>query len=251
VTAPELRDFSVKIANYLQKAGYDGLFLPFSKELKEYLAQFGEGIPYDYVMNELKKSKLLPEPIKAWEYSAEPILRALPQIKRINSDLQAYCYGDPFYEKTLVEILVESTILTLKSSITGEIETEKWRKLLLQEHWHRKEALQKEIEFIVVKAGQHGISVCVSGSNGIYIASELEEEGYKTRVTRIGETFSPTPLDVLRKEINTPEISDERIKELVLLHIKYIKEYVLRSQNPDQAYRKWHLSSNKLNKKIE
>jgi hypothetical protein len=48
-------------------------------------------------------------------------------------------------------------------------------------------------------------------------------------------------LETLRREAAKEDTTDERIKELVRLHIKYIKEYVFTSRNPDEAYRRWVL----------
>jgi hypothetical protein len=240
VATPRLKSFTHRTASYLkEKQHYDGLFLPFPKNFEEYSVQFGEGLPYDYVINQAKKSGLMPKPEKAWEESAKPILKILPTLKKLNFHLQIYCYGDPFYDKNSIEISMKIAILSLNSAITEKVKTAEWRRLLQREQLHRKEALRREVDFIIVKAGQHEKNVCVSTSNSEYVFSELQKEGYRVELKCIGTFFPPTPLDLLRKEAENKELSDEEIKELVLLQVQYLRECVLTSQNLDEAYQKW------------
>jgi hypothetical protein len=238
IPAPNLKNFTKKAAERLQQNnGFDGLFLPFSKELREFLVQFGEGLPYEYLINQLRKSELISTPFNNWEYSAEPILRALPTIKKVHLGLELYCYGDPFFSNNYPEILNEIVILSLKSSLTERVDAEEWRKVLQKEKEQKKQAIRRETEFIAIKASNHQESICLSGSHSREMASELREEGYEVIIEYL-QPYSLTPLGILRQE-SKKEISDTRIQELVLLHLKYVKEYVLRSHNLDEAYQRW------------
>ena len=236
VAAPEFKKWRTMAAEYLKETEPEYLLLRFSKSLEGYIVQFVEGLPYEYVIDELRRSQLVPEPMGAWEYSAEPLLKVLPHIRNANLNLEVYCYGDPFYNQESMKVLLEAASLTLRGTITGQIDTEKWRKLLKKEKGYRKEALRRETDSVIIQASKHEESVCVTNSNTIYVVSELKEEGFEVRQKNIGFPCPPTPLEILRKEIeDEPEISDERIEELVHSHIKYIREYVLLSKDLDQA----------------
>lgn len=237
LAAPELKVPREKVAQRLRKEKPRHILLRFPRTMEEYTAQFREGLPYDYVMKELRESKIIPEPIKAWEYSAEPLLKALPQIE----ETEIHCYGDPLYTQEEIKNLVEVATLSLISSITNKIDTEKWRKLFEKDKESQELALRRETDLVITKTSSFESSVCVANSNTGYLVSELKAEGFEVKVEYIGFSSSPTPLETLRREAAKEDTTDERIKELVRLHIKYIKEYVFTSRNPDEAYRRWVL----------
>lgn len=250
VVAPELKNLRAMAAEYLKETGPPHLLLRFPGTLEEYIAQLREGLPYEYVIDQLRKSELIPEPIGAWEYSAEPLLRVLPGIRITNPDSEVHCYGDLFSIQESTRILLEITSVTLTGSVTDQIDTERWRELLTKEQKHGKEAFRRETDSIIIEASKHQNTVCVTNSNTSHVVSELKEEGFEVTLKQIGFLSPPTPLGILRTEIkNQPDISDERIRELVLSHIKYITEYVVLSENPDQAYQKW--IQDQTNKKVE
>ena len=237
LAAPELKVPREKVAQHLRKEKSGHIFLRFPRTMEEYTAQFREGLPYDYVMEELRKSKIIPEPIKAWEYSAEPLLKVLPQIE----ETEIHCYGDSLYTQEGIKNLIEVATLSLISSITGKVDTEKWRKLFEKDKESQKSALRREADLVITKTSSFENSVCVANSNTDYLISELKAEGFEVKVEYIGFSSSPIPLENLRREIAKEDTTDERIKELVRLHIKYIKEYIFTSKNPDEAYQRWVL----------
>lgn len=237
IATPELQETRSQAARYLEKIECQSLLLPFPQGLDELVAQIGEGLPYNYVIGQLIKSDLIPPPLETWERRAKPLLEALPKIKD-GQDTQFYCYDDPFFIEFPRQILVEITALTLRTSISGNIEPERWRALLQKEQKHQEPAFLRELEFIIKKASNHDESACVYNWNADYIISELKKEGFEINLKCIGKRYSPLPLDVLRNKIE--EISDEELKKLVRWHIKYLREYVLPSQNLDDAYQKWN-----------
>ena len=247
VSTPKLRSSTGRVAGHLKQAGYNSLFLPFTRELERHLTELVEGLPYGYIIKQLRKSGLIPEPFGAWKYYAEPLLKALPKIKESNADLQIYCYGDQFYSEISVKNALEITILTMRASATGEIDVERWRKLLHDDLEERFQALSREADFVGRKAGRCENSVCITEFSGGYIATELSEEGYNVEMKYLDLPYHFTPLETLKNEARQGEVPDERIKILVSYHIDYIQRYVLPSREPDEAYSKWvHQESRRL-----
>jgi len=235
LVAPELKFPRAKLAQRLVEEKPKHVLLRFPRTMEEYAAQLKEGLPYEYVMQALRKSKIIPEPQKAWEYSAEPLLRALSQIE----EGEIHCYQDLLYSQEEVKHLVETATLSLIGSITGRIDTERWRKLFEKDKEFRESALRREADFVITKAGSFESSVCLANSNTDYLISELKLEGFEVTIKYIGLLPSSTPLETLRREVEKGDTTDERIQELVRLHIEYLTGYVLTSNNPDEAYQKW------------
>jgi len=245
LSAPESKRNNLKVAKYLQQINHDGLFLPFPKETMEFIVQLCEGLPYNYLISELKRTlEPVLEPIDPWEESFEPLLKALSQVKATNPNVEPYCYRDSFYTHFRTKFSGDLAVLTFKVTVTGEVNTEEWRKVLQEDQKYRQDALQREMDFIVLKAGKHEQSVCVS-SSGEYFASQLQKEGYSTTLISIGPHPS-IPIEKLEGEIDQGNISDENIKELVLLHICYIQKYVLSSRNLEEAKYRWEIRKNPL-----
>lgn len=239
VATPKLRSSKVKAIEHLRKRKYDGLFLPLPRDLDGFLKDLSEGLPYTYVLSRLRASKLIPEPVGAWEYSVEPYLKVLSQIRRNNPNIKIYCYGDQLYSHFSMENAVETSLLTLRSSVTGKIDVEKWRRLVEKDMEIATDALRREADFIASHSGRHENCMCISGLTGGYIANLLREEGYKVETKYLDLPYYLTPLDILKSEARRGDITTDRIRELVSLHIDYIKKYVLLSKDPDEAYYKW------------
>jgi hypothetical protein len=237
---PKLKSAAMEVVEHLEEGGYDALFLPFSRSLEVYARELAEGAPYKYFIEELKRLKLISEPVGSWEYFSEPILRALSRIKRSSPDLEIYCYEDQLYERVSTETAVRASILALNTLITGKVNAEAWRQLLKDEINCGLEAIDKEVNFIADIAGSHKVNVCVSGFNGKYIAARFKREGHDVRLTYLHLPYFFTPLEVLKRELmQEKEVSDERVEKLVRQHVEYVREYILTSGNVDEAYCRW------------
>jgi len=250
VVAPQLKRANARVATYLKQKKHDGLFLPFPKGLEEFVAQFVEGLPFQYLISELKRSKIAPQPLRPWALSNEPLLKVLPQLKTANERLRLYCYGDPLYgNKYSIDIAVKISALTLATSITGEVNTGEWRKVFQKDLEFRTEAIRRETDFVTVNANRHEKSICVSDLNGRFMVSQLQEEGFDAVLKDLDPFYQHTPIEKLTAELTEGEISEKRLTELVLLHVRYVREYILTSNNLDEAYLRWlndqnnHLSS--------
>lgn len=239
VVTPQLKRSNEKVAAYLEKTEHDGLFLPFPKGTEEHVARLAEGSPLHYLIYELKKSELAPEPLKPWISSTEPLLRVLPRLRTTNEALRLYCYGDLLYRKYSFEVAVTISTLILRTSMTGKIDTEEWKQVFKKDLEFRKEALSRETDFVALKASCHDITICVSNLHGQYMVSQLRQEGYNVQLKCLDPSYTPTPIECLQGTLNAGEISDKRLKKIILSQVKYVKEFVLTSDNIDEAYQKW------------
>jgi len=241
---PKLRISHVEAAQTISKTPHDALFLMFSRNLEEPVKILAEGFPYDYVINEIKKQKLIPEPFGAWEYFAEPILKILSKIKQKNPKLNIYCYGSPIYENVSTETATKIATLTLKALATGKINVKEWKKVLLEEIKFSLDATEEEAEFVLSIVKNYKKSLCVSGLQGKNLEEKIRlEKNMNVKLEYLGVPYYLTPLEALKKELlNELEgkpSSDEKMEKLIKYHLRYIKKYILLSKSLDDAYFRW------------
>ncbi|MGP3667685.1 MAG: hypothetical protein ACKD6N_05645 [Candidatus Bathyarchaeota archaeon] len=241
---PRLRKSYVKVGGWIKSIRYKALFLEFPKLLTDAVRSLGEGLPYNYVLSEVKKQGLIPEPVGSWEYYAEPILKSIPQAKQSNPNMDIYCYRSSAYEKFSADMAVKITLLTLRSIITGKVEVKEWRKILIEELKFSFKALEEEVEYITDVAKNYDVNVCLGGLAVKNIENFTRKAGFDVEVKYIDTPYHYTPLEVLRNRLKEEleegkENPDHVLENLIKQHIYYIKNYILLSMNPDDAYDKW------------
>ncbi|RLI33587.1 hypothetical protein DRO53_05150 [Candidatus Bathyarchaeota archaeon] len=240
VSAPKLRSRSSMVAEFLEKLNYDALFLDFSREIEEYVKMLAEGLPYSYVIGEIRRQGLIPESVaNSWEYQAEPILRKLQHLKRLNPSLDIHCYGASSYEHLAAHIAVKIALLTLRSMTTRKVNPEAWRRLLEEEAKASRESLEDEADLLADRASKHPKNTCVYGVPYETFREKLAERRVQVRVIEVDPNYQPTPMEVLKREVALGTATDERIVQLVQAHVEYVRNYVLPSGSLDEAYERW------------
>ncbi len=240
---PKLRKSCAKVGSWIKNIRYKALFLEFPRLLTEAVKSLSEGLPYSYVLSEVKKQGLIPEPTGSWEYYAEPILKSLSQAKQNNPNMDIYCYRDSAYEKFSNDMAVKITLLTLRSMITGKVDVKEWKKILIEELKFSFKALEEEAEYITDIAKNYDVNVCLGGLAAKNIESLACREGFNVELRYVDTPYHYTPLEVLRnklkEELEGKVNPDYIFEKLIKQHISYIKNYVLSSMDPDDAYDKW------------
>ena len=251
LNTPELKTFNAKAADHLKrKVQCDGLFLPFPRESTEFVIRLCEGLPSNLVIPDLKKTlePILSPTVSQWEKSVEPLLKALPQIKKGNPKMQPYCYRDSFFAHFETENIGELAVLMLKAMMSGGIDAKEWKTIIKKDRKYRYDSLEAEIDFIAHHAENHEKSNCIS-SAGNYFALRLKQEGFETTLISFGR-YSLIPIEQLINGIFQESISDEEIKRLVLLHIEYIKRCLYKSTDIEEANYRWQIRKNPLKRLI-
>ncbi|MHC1589534.1 MAG: hypothetical protein ACXQTQ_01040 [Candidatus Hecatellaceae archaeon] len=240
VSAPKLRSRSSRVAELLPSLKQDALFLDFAREIEEYVRMLAEGLPYSYVISEIRRHRLIPEAVaSSWEYQAEPVLRKLQKLKRLNPELDIHCYGASSYEHLSAQIAVKIALLTLRSITTMKVKPEAWRKLLEEEARVSLENLEDEADLLASQASKYFRSTCVYGAPPESLREKLVERRVEVKVIEVDPNYRLTPMEALKWEVALGTATDERIMQLVKAHIEYIKRFVLLSGSLDEAYERW------------
>jgi hypothetical protein len=239
-----IKSAASRAAQHLKRMDYDTMFLNFSRDLEEGVRALAEGAPYDYVIERLRESKLIPEPVGAWEYSAEPILIALRGILLKKPNVRIHCYRDPSFDSFSVKTAEKIALLIFRACSTGKINAEEWEALLKLFLEAEAKALKEETNFIARKAESIEDGICIAGFEGRHIRAHLKKKGYEVSLTYLYIPYHFTPLEVLMREMRRAtsrgtSLSHETITKLVKHHVHFIREYVTVNEDYDGAYRKW------------
>ncbi|MFN3622321.1 MAG: hypothetical protein ACK4TI_05460, partial [Nitrososphaerales archaeon] len=92
ITPNQIKIAASKAAEYIRKLDFEALFLNFTKDLEEAIQELIKGAPYEYIVKRMQELKLISEPIGAWEYPVEPILKAIRGIYWKKPNLRVCCY---------------------------------------------------------------------------------------------------------------------------------------------------------------
>lgn len=239
VIAPNLKLPNIRIAEQIIRSiEHDNILIHTYEELEPQVKALADGrIAYEKFIENISKSRLALQPIGSWLYSLDPILKAIERIKKINSNVEVYCYKDLRSEMKLHEISAQIFILTAKSKILGKINLKDWKKTLKQRITLRNRILETEAYKIHEKA--QGESLCTAGSSGFMLGEKLSQMGHKVELEDFMEEYYPTPLEELETKLSTGEVSDEETKVYIKEYLNYIENYILKSDNLDQAYYQW------------
>ena len=253
VLSPNLKTSSMKASRLLEDIGvrFETLLLNLPVEMEEELMELARGsLSADEFVDEARRRRVIPEPVGAWEYSARPILEALPRIEGKFPGLSARCYGSSEREFASVNAAVRIAKLTLRTVLRGSVEVEEWRETLLHSLEENREAREVEAEAIMERVGRS--SVCVSDMGGRGLRKSLKSSGILVKIQYVEKPYYFTPLMVLERMMVRGLVEDEEVERLIRSHLEYIRSYVYRFDNRDRAYYEWAYDKVPwLRKKIE
>ena len=253
VLSPNLKTSSMKASRLLEDTGvrFETLLLNLPVEMEEELMELARGsLSADEFVDEARRRSVIPEPVGAWEYSARPILEALPRIERKFPGLSTRCYGSSEREFASVNAAVRIAKLTLRTVLRGSVEVEEWRETLLHSLEENREAREVEAEAIMERVGRS--SVCVSDMGGRGLRKSLKSSGILVKIQYVEKPYHFTPLMVLERMMARGPVEDEEVERLVRSHLEYIRSYIYRFDNRDRAYYEWAYDKVPwLKKKIE
>ncbi|MDW8076932.1 MAG: hypothetical protein RMJ14_04770 [Nitrososphaerota archaeon] len=186
------------------------------------MAEYIMGMRYEDLVEEVRKRKLLPEPVESWLKEYEPLFRNL---RKEGVEVYTFCYKDDKSFELETKTAIETALLVLRDSIVGKVSTDKWLKLLTSQS-QIADATRREAEYILEESSNYKKNICIAGFEGRDLKKHLEQET-ETWVKYIGLPHHFTPLEVLKREVRLGKVSEERVRQLVGEHIKFIREMVI------------------------
>lgn len=238
IIVPNLRKAYIKASKILENSIYECLFLNFPKKMEEIFLLLKEGkINYEEFILLLKDFEILHISSKSWLYIHEPLIKAIYSLNW--KKFKIFCYIDDEDYSRIIDYSINSTVLLLKTILKEKVDKEEWLKYLFEEISFDSILNRKILNFIESEAIKFDSSICTSDFDGHFLEEKLYEKfKIETIYTIIPYIF--TPLTILKRKLLFEKfLSDNEIEELIFQQIDYIKNYVLLSNNIDEAYYKW------------
>ena len=235
-----LRISSMKAARLLtERIGeFDRLLLPYPEEMEGHLDSLASRrLSYHEAVRGIIASQLVPEPSGAWEYTAEPILRALPDLRGAQHGLLVICVGDRGDEYAAMEASVAIACLTLNAMITGRVDHERWREAVMASLERVRLAAKNMERRILVKAA--GDIACVVGLGSRPIKQALVDAGHHVKISFVDEFYHFTPISILERRLAMGPVDDLSLEALIRGHLEYVKDYIYRHGSRDGAHYEW------------
>ena len=240
ILSPNLRTSSMKVSRLLKGigGGYRTLLLNLPWEMEEIVTELAsERLSYDEFLHEARRRRLIPEPFGSWEYALKPILDALNPLSRTYPDLRMCCYGRSESEFALMSASVRVMSLTLRTMVTGDVELDEWRDVLLRSLDVDREVREAEVRAIGESVKDS--SICVSDLGGRGFKRRLKGAGLEVTVHYVEKPFHFTPLMILKRRMARGSVRDEDVEALIRRHVEYVRGFIYRFDNRDRAYYEW------------
>jgi len=230
---PSLRASAAKAAEVLTSLNYRALFLNLPSNLQYLISEYALGnISLQEMLYKIESMRLIPEPVGSWLYLNEPLIEALKKLKK---SVKVYCYRDVDYHHMLTEASVKIASLALRVSVTNRVNVEEWIRIL--KGCCRPEILEREAEFISFKTEDK--SLCITSLSGFSIAKKLRKLGHRVKVRCVERLYCFKPIEILEAMLEKGKVSYEAAEGLIREHVEFIKDHVLTSKDPDEAYYSW------------
>lgn len=240
ILAANLKTSQMKTAQLLVENGsrYSNIFLPYPEEMEDTLQDLATGrTSFHDTVEDITARHIVPEPTATWIYTAEPILRALPEIRERHPHLQTHCVGDRKHMYASMDNSTAIACLTLNACITNRVEHEKWREALRDSIRLGGEEVKSMAWKTLEKAAEGSILVCDLGDRPI--KRVLVDAGLGVRATYVDEFYHFTPLSILERRLARGHVCDRDLEALVRGHSEYVRNYVYRYGSRDRAHYEW------------
>jgi hypothetical protein len=244
LASPRLKHARGELAGYLRNARFDAVFLPLTPRLEPFLRMFLEGVPYEELRYPM--SRLVSGPSRRWEEEYLPIFKALREAFSRSPRISIYLYGGSELDARLAEVTSQMTSMLVRGLLSDEVDSEAWRAALEKYACFWDKSLHEKCDLLEMPAMRHNLSICIyEGLGAGKLAEALRGRGIRVRVLYFGTPHVKLPIDVLKSYFVylRGEIGDREIRELIRAQLRFLKEYVMRSKDLEEAYRKWVLDN--------
>ncbi|MFB0568049.1 MAG: hypothetical protein ACETV0_00280 [Nitrososphaeria archaeon] len=232
---PDLRRTAEKAARIVARLRPDLVLLNLPRNMNDLIARLAGTESLDDFKEDIRRYRLMPEPLDAWMYSFEPLLRMIGEAGEM---LRVSCYCDSDFYLSDQALAVTLAQQTLRDSVRGRVEVQRWRDLIEEGLRLWSKAIGLDASFILHEARNCPEAICISSLEGPRIEELLSQE-CETTLEYLESPYFFTPLQQVEIEMAAGDVEDERIERLIRCHIQYVHEFVLRSESRDEAYSAW------------
>ncbi|MEM4699768.1 MAG: hypothetical protein QXT74_02300 [Candidatus Nezhaarchaeales archaeon] len=197
------------------------------------------GLPAEGVLERGVQSALLPSSPSVLS-SIGPVVSAAVRLAR-EVGVEVVCYAEAAELAEERRLASEAARLTLRASIRGlrDADLAEWMDLLEGYVEHGSRSMGRAVDAVALAALQAGSSLCLAGMEGWELAKRLRRLGVEAELRVVGLPYLYTPLEVASRLKLMGRLGPRELRALVEEHIEYIRNYVMRCRDLDEAYEEW------------
>lgn len=226
---PRIKIFSSRICEELLETEFSCIALPLPEEVEELLNVFlSKRKPFEEFLEEMLNILGLSEVYGKRYHYIKPIYNTLKSIKSIRK-VNIVCYKSLDSELAEVNYLDKLLSLVARVIVSEKIDIESWKDFLLEVSEPLSEAVYEKLNLL---SRSEAIIIVEYGNK--HILRYMERAGARIVAPR---GYIPIPLEVLIY-VNML-LSEDEIIFLVKEYVRFIKEFLLKCHDIDEAYSLW------------
>lgn len=197
------------------------------------------GLPAEGVLERGVQCSLLPSSPSVLS-SVEPVVSVAVRLAK-ELGVEVVCYAEAAELAEERKLAGEAARLTLRASIRGlrDSDLAEWEELLERYAELGSRSVGRAADAVALEALQAGTSLCLAGLEGWGLAKRLRRLGVEVELKTAGLPYLYTPLEVAARLKLMGRLGPGELRALVEEHVEYIRGYVMRCRDLDEAYEKW------------
>ncbi len=93
----------------------------------------------------------------------------------------------------------------------------------------------------LLRAIEGSAAIVLTGLEGLWLAKELRSRGLEIVVRVVGVPYLRSPLEVMIIKHSRGELTTDELRRLVSDYVDYVRNYVLRYEDLEEAHKRWAL----------
>lgn len=197
------------------------------------------GLPTREVLERGVQSLLLPSSPSVLS-SVEPVVSVAVRLAK-ELGVEVVCYAEAAELAEEGGLASEAARLTLRASIRGlrEDDLAEWMDLVERYVEHGSRSMGRAADAVALAALRAGASICLAGLEGWELVKRLRRLGIGIELKTVALPYLYTPLEVASRLKVMGRLGPGELRALVEAHIEYIRNYVMRYRDLDEAYSEW------------
>lgn len=170
----------------------------------------------------------------------EPLIEGLVSVRR-SLGVEVRCYVPPTLFKEHYELQVEVPRLLLRASIRGltDRDLDEWLDLVDRGGELSRRYLSSAAERVAELSSRRRRPICLAGLEAWELAKRLRVSGMRVELRSTGLPYLFTPLEVASLLASRGMLTRDLLRQLILEHLEYVKQYVMKYEDLDQAHDAW------------
>jgi len=93
----------------------------------------------------------------------------------------------------------------------------------------------------MLRAIEGSTAIILTGLEGLWLAKEMRSRGLEVAVRVVGTPYLRSPLEVMIIKRSRGELAADELRELIGDYVDYVRNYVLKYEDLEEAHKKWAL----------